>query len=541
MEINFEEQKNNDKIITNDFNLLLQDGNIGFYTKCEVIEIFGFNNKNKNPFNIFTLIIFEDTKQENIKEYLTNGLNKLDKFSTIKWGIQRRVIDIKTAITLFNNLIKSSLFQIDDNDDKLEVGNLTFLEKQYIKPYEDIKPNASQLNYILKNNFNNGSYIIEGFDEYKTNTKFLLDNPVTLNDFSEKVGEIIPIKIGNLSDRLGNIIFQFPINLFKLAISSMDTPKRYDEGFKLDLMFHNKLKKKPKLQVIAYNIHNIVDESISDFIIKDIEGAADIEIPTTHLFYQIINKKNRLIVYNKDNFAILQKADVNIYMSSPQDRVFYLNNDIIKIGVTSLEQIQINRNLLNYAEKKEYISWISDRKYEQDLKQLEKERSFIQYFGKKDEDKKALNNIRELIIKYGDNGVYLWDPYLSAIDVKNTLYYSPRSYIELKAITGLKQNKSKKQTIKDMQEEFEKDDKKYLLLNLEVRGKIDNNRYDFHDRFLIFPQEQPKVWALGTSVNQLGKSHHILQQVKNSQHILNAFNKLWDDLKSEECLVWKSI
>ena len=91
-----------------------------------------------------------------------------------------------------------------------------------------------------------------------------------------------------------------------------------------------------------------------------------------------------------------------------------------------------------------------------------------------------------------------------------------------------------------MIEEFNKDDKEFLFLNLEIRGKIGTNGYDFHDRFLIFPSEKPKVWSLGISVNQLGKSHHILQEVKNAKHILNAFNQLWEELNREECLVWKS-
>ena len=98
----------------------------------------------------------------------------------------------------------------------------------------------------------------------------------------------------------------------------------------------------------------------------------------------------------------------------------------------------------------------------------------------------------------------------------------------------------KEQARQEMIEKFNKDDKEFLFLNLEVRGKIGSNGYGFHDRFLIFPLETPKVWSLGISVNSLGKSHHILQEVKHSQHILNAFNDLWEKLDKEECLVWKS-
>lgn len=53
------------------FNFLLEEANIGFYNKCEVIEIFGFHIIKKEIFNIYTLIIFENTKQKNIDEMLT--------------------------------------------------------------------------------------------------------------------------------------------------------------------------------------------------------------------------------------------------------------------------------------------------------------------------------------------------------------------------------------------------------------------------------------------------------------------------------------
>jgi hypothetical protein len=91
-----------------------------------------------------------------------------------------------------------------------------------------------------------------------------------------------------------------------------------------------------------------------------------------------------------------------------------------------------------------------------------------------------------------------------------------------------------------MIEELNKDNKQFLFLDLEVRGKIGTDGYKFHDRFLIFPQERPKAWSLGISVNQLGTSHHILQEIQNAQHILNAFNKLWNELNHEECFIWKS-
>ena len=219
--------------------------------------------------------------------------------------------------------------------------------------------------------------------------------------------------------------------------------------------------------------------------------------------------------------------------------------------------MQMQHNVGNNEIKHER-TFMNDRKYLKQQKDLEDSKDFVQYLGNLSE--KALNDIRGLIAKYRDSGVYLWDPYLSAIDIKNTLYFVPKIGVTLRAITGLKHNSlqksvyccgwcnsmtppkssnTKKQIMEDMNNEFNKDDKQFLFLNLEVRGRSEHNGYDFHDRFILFPSEKPLVWSLGISVNQLGKSHHILQKVSHPQHILNAFNKLWDELDRPECLIWK--
>ena len=52
-------------------------------------------------------------------------------------------------------------------------------------------------------------------------------------------------------------------------------------------------------------------------------------------------------------------------------------------------------------------------------------------------------------------------------------------------------------------------------------------------------QEKPKVWSIGTSFNSLGNSHHIIQEVRHPQMIVDAFEELWDSLSDETCLVWR--
>jgi len=514
--------------MTSKLDSLLNNAKIGIYNKCEIIEIFGFKKREKEAFNIYTLVIFEKTKQNNIKELLTDKLEQFNGIKNLSWGVQRRIVDISIVKKLYSELLEKNKFCIDEN---LIVGKFNLLPEQYVPPREDMH-HEIQLNYLLKNNFHNGSYTLEFFDEDKKNIDFLLDNPILLNNFSEKVSEILPLKLANVSDRLGNVIFQFPINSFELSQDSIRQEEARYKGISLEINSKSENFNIEDLQVRLFeeNDNLITRQRLIDITTNITQINFDDCYGT---YIELIDKKSSLLLY-KYKFSIMKKMHFKMGIAGTQKRVFKIENEVKKVDVTH----NAGNNIYGKSKAKPFDEWIRDRKYEQELKELEKSKAFVQYFG--NEEEKALNDIRELINKYGDNGVYLWDPYLSARDIKNTLYYSKTTYVSLKAISGLKQKSSKKETKDEMIEEFNKDDKEFLFLNLEVKGKIGSSGYDFHDRFLIFPLEKPKVWSLGISVNQLGASHHILQEVKNAQHILNAFNKLWDELNDEECLIWKS-
>lgn len=513
------------------FDFLLNKSNIGIYNKCETIEVFGMKKDYKIPFNIFTIIVFESTKQSDIEEFITKKLQNFQSIKDINWGIKRRIVDICIIQKLYTDLLNKNIYQFDEKH--LEINSLKLLQEQYIQSEDSfINP---QLNYILKNNFKCGSYILEFFDESKSNCQFLLDNPIILNNFSEKLSEIIPIKIGNLSDRLGNIVFQFPINNFKIyfqTIKQIDSktkyPKYQDINIAIDTKNTNFDIKNLLVQIYEENENIItrqrlveVKDKITKIFLDDCFGTV----------IKIYDKNSGLLIYSK-KIIVMKQMNSTMAMVEHQKRVFNINDRVEKVEVSHNQNNIIGKN------KKEYFNWITDRKYEQELKELEDKKYFIQYFGNQQD--KALGDIREIINKYGSNGVYIWDPYLSADDIKNTLYFNKIAYVLLRAITGLKQNNNKNEAKQEMIDKFNEDEKEFLFLNLEVRGRIGSNGYDFHDRFIIFPLEKPKVWSLGISINQIGESHHILQEVKNAQHILNAFNDLWEKLEREECLVWKS-
>lgn len=460
---------------------------------------------------------------------MTEKLQTFKGCKNLSYGIQRRIVAIEVAQKLYLQLLQNNQFNIDE---PLKIGKLKLLQEQYVPPRKD-RHHEIQLNNILKNNFKNGSYILEFFDEEKSNVQFLLDNPLLLNQFSEAISNILPIKIGTLSDRLGNVIFQFPINSFELHIGSIldNNPRRY-KGIKLEIISKSgnfniknlvaRFYEEDADKIIARQETVNIDSAVTDIGFDDCFG--------THV--ELFDKTTSLLLY-KNNFSIIKQFRTSINIIEHQNRVFQINENIYRLPLST----NASNSVSGKNNNKNFDEWIRNRIYEYELKELEKNKVFIQYFG--NEKAKAFNDVRELINRYGEKGVYIWDPYLSAVDIKNTLYFCETTYIPMRAISGLKQHNNKGQAKREMIEEFEKDKNEFLFLSLEVRGKIGDNGYDFHDRFLIFPTEQPKVWSLGISVNQLGASHHILQEVKNAQHILNAFNKLWNELNSEECLVWK--
>lgn len=493
-------------------------------------------------------------------------LQKFQGIQNISWGIQRRIVDIAIVEKLYNKLLNDNTFNIDNI---LDVGSLKLLPEQYIQPHDSF--NRPSLNYILKNNFKYGSYVLEFFDESKSHCQFLLDNLEVLNDFSEKLNEKLPMNIENIFDRLGNVVFQFPINTFSMSWNTKKNKEKNSyEGLKFEIEAKNSNFdiKNLIIQVYEENDNTRTRQRLLEVKDKVTEIHLDDCYGTT---VEIFDKNSSLLLY-KNKFNIIKEFNFNMGVVNSQKRVFNINEKTEKIVISHNQRSSHGKT--NQGNK-EFNLWVLDRKYKQELKELEENKSFIQYYEKQED--KALANVKELIKKYGEKGVYLWDPYLSADDIKKTLYYSNTAYIPLKAITNLSQgskkiervlktvsftnlNRSirsgfidfqyklnqfarlskKEQAKEEMIEKFDKDDREFLFLNLEVRGKIGSNGYGFHDRFLIFPLETPKVWSLGISVNSLGKSHHILQEVKHAQHILNAFNDLWEQLNKEECLVWKS-
>jgi hypothetical protein len=525
-----------------EYNLLTGKGNLGFYQRAEVTTIFAFNKKHKTSRNLYTIIVFEETSSElNQDDFLTDGLSEINNEYSL--GISQEYKSLPEIENKYQELIESGKWS--DDEGQLNIADLTSVPKQFVRSDGS---KLIPLNSVLKNNFYNGSYILEFFDQDKNIFDSVFNSQEEFKKTAKKIRDISPIDLSFIKDRVGNIIFQFPVTLLTYRNSS----KENWNGSNLKLAWHPKVKNKEEFSLIA---KNEFDGNLMGFYNSknSLKNKNSITIGNS-------KNLNEFIIYNQENNLIAAHI-ANSYLGENFELSIEAESGIrtIKYGDKKVE-VKV-KSLSKRASKKssDYFSHIKKRKYENEKKKLAQTLSIIQY-GKNgvDDRNKALEDIKTLIKKHGREGAYLWDPYLNHKDLMQTLYHSPYRNVPLKAITAYNKSTKKIHNIRlgiknanlkrwiRREKAYFKSASDNFALNLEFRVRNNNYGWNFHDRFLLFPYSdrlhKPAVWSLGTSVNGLGKNHHILQKLNNPQIILDEFNDLWDELTAagDDTLVWCS-
>jgi hypothetical protein len=182
---------------------------------------------------------------------------------------------------------------------------------------------------------------------------------------------------------------------------------------------------------------------------------------------------------------------------------------------------------------------------------LEKKDRFLNV--RNGEREEAFSFLREKIKNHAASCVeiWLWDPFLNHQDIIDTLYFAENSEVKMKCITSYKKYKDKIDEHKECDakahnsyENFKHElnqgliNRNHVRVHLDFRAVHDNVGFDFHDRFLFFIPKDietlPTVFSLGTSVNGMGKSHHLIQQTLDPRNIIETFNELWELLDNDE-------
>ena len=512
---------------------ILAMSSIGNFKCIEFFEVIGIKDNNP-PFNIFSLVVAHETDLPlTEKEKITPNLIKLKADKSLKFGVFKRIISIEDFLNIISYLV--TLGSNEDNGTKLCYGHLKAIPPVYVPPLERGK---NEFLGLLKNNFFGGSHLFEWFDESKEYVAPLIDNFAALDEFSEKLQEYLPIKIDTHSDRLGNIIVQIPCATVAFTIERRDKHSHQllsnlavSPHFSGEINFSGIFWREQHGSIIDFQkISLVIGENIIPF--QQINGSG---------YYVIWDENNQIICSGGQVRFVPEYINCSINIHENSQRILKLPNGKEKrINIfTPKSKSQIGNKT------KDYRNWVRNRFLKIEKQELHDTLKLRQF--KRDMRQEALDFLRELIEEYGKNGIYLWDPYLNAKDLLETVFFSPYANSPIKALTGLKiapqENKTSSYKA-DLANEINQAIRQAGWLNLTFVNADRSKVGDFHDRFIIFPQaidEPVRAWSLGTSVNSLGKSHHIIQEVEDGQIIADVFEEMWEQsICNESNILWKS-
>lgn len=161
---------------------LLKPDVIGFYESFEVTEIVGFP-KGGTATNIFSLIVAEPglpPEGEMKIEFLTQKRIEL-KSCDCKFGVFRCRVPIPFLVDVVKRFGRTGEWQTGPKP--LKIGRLAPVVPQFVHAdFNDPHP----WNSVLKNNFYEGSHVLELFDTSKDAVRFLLRDSRLLTDLCKR-------------------------------------------------------------------------------------------------------------------------------------------------------------------------------------------------------------------------------------------------------------------------------------------------------------------------------------------------------------------
>jgi hypothetical protein len=148
---------------------------------------------------------------------------------------------------------------------------------------------------------------------------------------------------------------------------------------------------------------------------------------------------NSLILAAAGLTGFIETIAWDMQLLQPEPRVFIRQSAAgtpaqVRIGLQLLTQ-----NRVGTPRSDRDGGWTRQRIYRYEAAQSAVERVFVQYMPasghQEAEHEKALQDVRHLISRYGKEGVWLWDPFLSAEDILDTLFHCPYINADLRALT----------------------------------------------------------------------------------------------------------
>lgn len=508
----------------------LKPGILGFYTHVECTELFANQPNHDGTFNVFTLLVAEERSDIEAPPdcFLTPKPIRIKSLKDWSFGLRRYTLRIDTLIPALKALEAGEGWKL--SGDILGVGKLLPMPAQFVPPDYGAQV---QWNKLLKNNYWTGSHLFEWTDQGKEMLTPFFADPRCLQQLSEQVEEHIPIRLAAMSDRIGNLAVQLPVTVLRAKFQMLP-----DGNCQVEHAWHPKAAPRPLIAVCELEHDDIITGFASARLQDRVTPLPMRAGRGLHRGFVWDEQSSTLLVATGPSY-FLSTISFNVNICDPEPRIISIKNQDGSCDHRRVDLIAFSdQSLVGNPQPDDNGGWTAKRMYTEQANRLAAERRFVQYRPTYDNasHQKALDDLRELIIAYGEKGAWLWDPYLSANDLLETLFYCPYQGVDLRCLTMHRADNRDK--IRQALDQFQSN---WRGLKLELRMQKGPTGWKFHDRFLIFPSgpDGAMAWSLGTSVNSVGKAHHILQKVDNAQLVVDAFTDLWELLSGPDHLIWK--
>lgn len=577
---------------------LLEPGVVGFYRSVEVTEVLGVQDKAFT--NFLTLAVAEPLEapsEIDWKSVLLNGKNR-HRLPGTKWDVG--IAQYRLSLEAFLGKVAEfgETGQWKPAPIPIQTGTLAAVPPQFV-PSDGCDNHP--WNGVLKNNFFEGSHVLELFDTTKQHVRLLLDDSRRLTNLANIVGGYLPIKVDGMSDRLGNVIIQLPVTVMSTQVRGSPEGDHF-----VAVAWHPDVP--PRSVRIAAEIWQ--DSTVTSFdsaVISTGEGKLQLNSPGGGARTHIWDEEKRIVLSATPPVTFLTSMNLSVSVdhagNGSVSREFFLPG-------SGGNQFRQALKLIEPAKPQQVIGstpeaprepWVSQRIFGESVASLKARKEFVQYGLDETKEQEAVNpqaievetaenkdiegeettpeaisrklerrmaaleDLRWLMEKHGGEGVWLWDPFLNADDVLRTLFFCRHNGVPLRALTAgkkppcacekleIQEGMSPREISRLARERANKEKREQAAqleaakgnchgLQLEFRIREGGTGWGFHDRFMIFPRAHGSAlaWSLGTSINSFGDEHHILQKVSHGEPIAQAFKDLWERLEGPKYLIWKT-
>ena len=463
--------------------MMLNSNIIGNYTHCEVIHVVLFSEE--ESINYFTHVNFSCPQDISPKfDFLTDKAIKITP--QYQLAISRYVMPIEDFYNVFYTSLGSQKWKYKDYPvicfDDCFLTSPKFIpsidpmggkEKQFV-PFEY---------YLYGTNFSGNYYIVELYSK-KTKLRSLL-NDAEIKKIQLQIKKYrLFFKLDILNDRIGNLVCKIPIKSLSVEYRSFG----YQYGIHFKINRSENIINRP----LILNILQKHDEMIYNNTIIPNYRDEDVDISPNQYFniISIVDQETSLILYcGQFNFTfengyyshivppictISTAGQRSIRTPEGKEEIINLNYlDYFGNVLEFIEQTNANRR-----KSRTFSSWFIDKRY------------LISY--KMNQHSIAIQNIRDIVnlngLLWDLQEICIIDPYLTAKDLIETVFYCKKRNIIIKALTSystIHARSKSKEEFKDF-----KDKQKQILLtslgenndiNVEFRTVYNQYGYKFHD------------------------------------------------------------